>query len=184
MVRLNSVWTGTAGSPYFTQSYFQGAADAAHASQCVSAFWGLVGGLAPYVTGSLSCAISGDVEVIDISTGQITGVVSVTGAVNAGSAAGDALPFLVQGLARLQTSLYLGGRQLRGRMFLPGMMEAQNTAAGVPAAAMQTAVNTALATYIAHAADPAVYSRKYSAVASVSSATLSPKWSYLRTRRD
>lgn len=184
LLRLSTTWTGSAGSPYFTQSYFQGAGDAAHASGAVTALWTLIGAMATYIDDALVASISGDAEIIDVSNGQITSVVSVTGAVNAGSATGDALPPLVQGLARFNTGTYINGRQLKGRMFIPGMMEANNTVVGLPSAGMIGAINTALASYIGHASDPSVFSDTHHAASSISSATLSPKWSYLRTRRD
>ena len=184
LIRTSTVWTGTAGSPYFTQNYFLGAGDAAHASSAIGALWTFLGAIAAYIDDNLVETISGDVEVIDVASGQITSVVSVAGAVQGGTGAGDALPTLVQGLLRFNTPTYINGRQLKGRMYLPGMLESQNTVVGLPAAGMTGTVNTALATYIASAADPAVFSDTHHYAVSISSATMAPKWSYLRTRRD
>lgn len=184
LLRTSTVWTGSAGSPYFTQNYFLGAGDATHATSCITALWTFLGAIASYIDDALVESISGDVEVIDVASGQILNVHSVTGAVQGGTATGDALPTLCQGLLRLNTGAYVAGRQLKGRMYLPGMMESNNTVVGLPSAGMIGAINTAAATFIASAADPAVYSHTHSYATSVNSATLSPKWSYLRTRRD
>lgn len=184
ILRLATTWTGSAGSPYFTESYFNGAGDATHASACVSALWTLYGSLATYIDDNLVESISGDAEKIDVMTGQIIGMVPVTGAVNGGSATGDALPTLVQGLARFGTGVYVNGRALRGRMFLPGMMEANNTVDGRPAAGMTGTMNTHFATYIASSANPCVYSKTHKVFADITSATLSSKWAFLKTRRD
>jgi len=144
----------------------------------------LLASCAPGIDDALTINISGDLEVVDPFTGQISSVVSVGGANQAGTGTGDALPTLVQGLLQLNTGTYLNGRQLKGHMYLPGMLESNNTVVGQPAAGYRGTVNTALATYIASSADPAVYSRTHLAASSIQSASMSSQWSYLRSRRD
>lgn len=61
-----------------------------------------------------------------------------------GLAGGDALPPLNQGLLRLRTGTYIGGRRVLGRQFIPGAVEADSQA-GRPAAGYVSALNTAAA---------------------------------------
>lgn len=184
LIRTKTVWTGSAGAPYYTENYWQGDADVAHANDAILALNAFFFTLAGYVTNTLSYTIDGDVDVIDISTGQITSVLAGTPVTFTGSASGEKLPPFTQGLLRMTTGLYLAGRQVRGRMFLPGMVETSNTAAGVPLTAMVTAIDAAGVTLAADSAGFSVYSRTRHAAATVTGATMWTQWASLRSRRD
>lgn len=184
ILRLNSVWTGSTGSPYFTQTYYTGAADVAHADDAINALYTLFNAMSTYIDDALTVTISGDAEVIDVSNGQITSVVSTTGAVKSFTGTGDALPTLVQGLAVFNTGSYINGRQLKGHMYLPGMLEANNTVVGLPAASMTSTITGFLTTYAADSSDPTVFSRTHGAASTIQSSSMSAKWAYLRSRRD
>jgi hypothetical protein len=136
------------------------------------------GGLA---TGLVSTTL-GAVELIDSTTGQPTGVADggpdvVTG----GNGEGERLPFATQGLCRLRTNTFFGGRELRGRLYIPGLTE-DHSDAGVPNANFKTKVQDAL-TLLGESA-LAVYSPTKHQWATVGATSVWSQWAVLRSRRD
>jgi hypothetical protein len=118
--------------------------------------------------------------------GVITTVWSVTGDTGAGlSGANQILPPATQMLASLRTGVYTGGREIRGRLFIPGFTEAAN-GQGIVDGTIRGQVQTA-ATTLANVTAPnpwVVWSRTYAQTADVSAAQVSSSWSVLRSRKD
>lgn len=82
---------------------------------------------------------------VEETTGEIVGQFTATPlAVTNGLAGTDILPYQTQGLLRLSTGTYIGGRRVQGRQFLPVPLEADSSG-GVPVGAYVTAVQTAAA---------------------------------------
>jgi len=67
-------------------------------------------------------------------TGATTGVVAVTGGSVTGSTSFEALPAANQALLRLRTGVFSDGREIRGRLFIPGITEADHNVSGLLAA--------------------------------------------------
>jgi len=125
-----------------------------------------------------------DVAVLNSVTGALEGTATVAQSSGAGSAAGDAQPPAVQGLLRLITSNVVAGRLLRGRLFLPGSLEASNTS-GQPSAGYRTAYETPAAALIADAnTEWQIWSQTHGVPAVVQSANVWTRWAVLRSRRD
>lgn len=142
MLQVTTVWSGTMqGVPYFSQHYFGGTSEleATAARNALTTFWQ---GVDDRVVNNLTWTIQGDVEVIDPATGQITGVFGGVGATGNGADTGELTSAALQGLLRWRTGTFLGGREIRGRTFLPGVSEA-SSADGVPAATYITGMETA-----------------------------------------
>jgi len=130
-------------------------------------------------------ATQSDVATLNVGTGAVEAITSVTPETGAGTQAGDQMPPAVQGLLRMVTSQVVGGRLLRGRLFLPGAPELYNTAGGSPDATYDGIYESAAATLIANAnADWMVWSLTHGVAASVGSAAVWSKWAVLRSRRD
>lgn len=184
LIRVRTVWSGVAGAPWYTNSHFEGTGDSAHATQAVQALDAFFDLLVASFHAPVTWVIEGNVSLIDIATGDLIGVRTVTPAGGSATGAGDGLPPTSQLLVQMHTSFYLGGRELRGRMFLPAQTEANNTATGVPAPAYCDGVKTGAQTLADNAANWAVYSRKKHAVATVSTCTVWSQWAVLRSRRD
>lgn len=128
--------------------------------------------------------ISPDVAKLDTGTGQLVSIASTTGATAGGTAAGDRLPNSSQGLLRLFTAGVVGGRLLRGRLFLPGPIEGSSSNA-LPIGAYTTAYNNAAAALVASAnAQWIIWSRTHAFTAAVTAATTWGQWAVLRSRRD
>lgn len=81
-------------------------------------FWTGMRGL---LTTGLTIRVDPEIDVIDEATGQLVDVVSETTENITGLDTDPPLPWEVQGLASVTTGLFVNGRRLRGRMFIPGL---------------------------------------------------------------
>lgn len=78
----------------------------------------------------VTAAISGSVEILDPITGKPTGVDTASGYSVHGGDYGEPLPFQTQGLIAWNTGVWIGGRQVRGKTYIPGPGEAANAIKG------------------------------------------------------
>lgn len=128
---------------------------------------------------------------IEATTGALTGAYVGTDPTSVvGSASGDNLPRQTQGLVRLSTATVVGGRRLRGRLFVPGPVEDSNDGAGLPTSTYVTDVTTAASTLLAAGATasvPVVWHRPTDGAGGthgvITGVATSPRWSVLRSRR-
>jgi hypothetical protein len=121
MYRVRIVGTGWSGGPSLNTLYFtSGSYTAAGALDVVThvrAAW--ESQLSHLVAGFVTQNISGDVDVIDPATGDITNTLTVAppaGLPGSGSAGGA--PIVAAAVLRITTGLFLSGRRLRGRAFI------------------------------------------------------------------
>lgn len=184
MFQTTVVITGLSGGPYYSSFTFQGetqgVADAAIAA--VEDFW--VAGRNYIKSGSLiSC--DGVSTIINSSTGQPTGLLQSTAWSTSGLDTGQPLPPATQGLVRWRTGVFVGGREIRGRTFLPGVTETYSTT-GQPDSAYTSAWATAAAALVADAGcELAVWSRAHQQVATVTASNVwTSNFAVLRSRRD
>jgi hypothetical protein len=182
MFRVRTALTGGAGGPQVNTLYFSSfpGRTAEAASAAAGLFWTTV---APVMSGEYSFATEADVYTLTDSTGTITGVTTTTVVDGAGTASGDPLPWMTQGLVRFNTGLYVGGRLVKGRAFIPGATEGFSTG-GVPDSTYNDVLDYAGALLLA--ADNAelfVWSQKNGDTWPVISASHGTMWSYLSSRR-
>lgn len=157
MYRVRTAITGGQGGPSLSTLHFNvvGGLTAANAVAATATFWTA---LRTRISNQLTMTVESDVATIDIATGQVTGITATAGAVVTGNDAGDPAPWATQGLIRWRTGIYVGGREIRGRTFIPGVTDT-STPLGVPSAAYLTDLNAAAAALIANAvSDLEVYS--------------------------
>jgi hypothetical protein len=103
-----------------------------------------------------------------------------------GEATGEDFPRGLQLLVHFHTGFILEGRELRGRMFIPALTEASNNF-GVPAAAHVSIVQDALDLMLFDSSvgfnnAGVVYSRAHNRAAYITSATVAPRFAWMRTR--
>jgi hypothetical protein len=140
-------------------------------------------------------AILPDVQEISVGDNKVSDSFAVTATAGTGTNGATQLPFTTQGLIRLRTGVFVNGRELKGRLFIPGPSQTSN-ANGAPTSTYVSTLNSA-ATNLMGATGPdwAVYSRPFEGsvrdpnprlgqAASLSSATCWSKWAVLRSRRD
>lgn len=128
---------------------------------------------------------------VEATTGVLTGAFAGTDPLStAGTGTGDPLPRQTQGLIQWSTSTVLNGRRLRGRLYVPGLLEGSNTATGVVAGATVTALVAGASTVFAAgatASNPVIWHRPgpggAGASAAITGASASTKWAVLRSRR-
>lgn len=181
--RVRTAITGGSGASQLSTHFFdqaagltaQGAADAVHA------FWDAIKGK---IVNTYSFQVEHVVEDIDYTTGKPTGLTPVTAALVTGTVNNFPNPWATQALVSWRTGLFSGGREIRGRTFIPGTLQA-DTVNGAPQAALVTLINTAATTL---ATDPnsslCIFSRKKHAVGIVTSGQCWDKFAVLRSRRD
>lgn len=183
MLRVLTTFTGVTGSPWTNATFWTGADNqtgADNAVAAVGAFWGAVDAL-------MGTAVlwSTDPEVAQLTTaGERTGGFVTTPQSGAGALSTDLLPIQTQALVRLLTGSFINGRQVRGKINVPGLTETANTL-GLLASASRTTIQTAADTLIA-TASPAfsIWSRKNATAVAVDTASVSQTWAVRRSRRD
>lgn len=184
MLRVRTVWTGVAGTPWYTNLYFDGTGST-DATAAAAAWRAFLTGFSFQFSSQITAQIDPFVAQIDAPSGDITGGYTIaTPAGVVGQETGAMLPTQTQSLTTLYTPLYVGGRNIKGRVFLPAYTEAANDFDGTLLSSYATALEAEWATLLGTGPDLLVYSRKNGTDAPVSAATVSTKWSVLRSRRD
>lgn len=148
LYKVRTLWTGGNGGNLVSTMFFEeSGGTAAQANAAVGAFWNA---LKSSIVDDLTFATDSSVYLIDEATGQPTGLNAVTPVTAACTQSGDPLPFMSQAVCQWRTGVFIAGREIRGRTFIPGMSETNSTN-GRPVAGLVTAVNAAAAALIADA---------------------------------
>lgn len=201
MLRTRMVITAPTGSPYLCVMHFtastedQAAADNAIAK--TKNFWNA---FASVWATTVSATNLPNVDLITAATGSLVGQLTVTVATTTGVVSGsDFLPPATQALIRWNTADFVNGRRVRGRTFIPALLESANGADGRPAGQLVTTnVPNALAALLAAGASSFVtWSRPFAGrtlptpiparsgtTHLVTTGTLQPQFAVLRSRRD
>lgn len=184
MQRIRSILTGVAGTPWYLNHYFLGDDDATSASAAIAqvdAFWQGLDGL---MDNAITIAVQGDVPTINVGTGEMTAVNSVTGTTQTGDSAGLPLPYATQGGVQWNTDTFIGGRRLIGRSFLPGFTADNLESDGTPTTGSISGMDAAANALVGGTPAFAVWSRTHATAASVESWTVRNTFWVQRSRRD
>lgn len=183
MQRVRVTWTGVAGTPYYTNLYAVAAGPSVSAYH--AAVVGLINGIKGQISSSLTANVEGDVAIIDSATGQVQGINSVTPVNVSCTGSGTALPYQDQGLVQLLTGAYAGGRQIRGRVNIPGTLTGALGGGGLVLTGYKTVIDAAFATYLTTVGPSAgVWSKKNGNLYPITSAKTWAYFGTLRSRRD
>lgn len=128
--RIRTVFVGVAGTPWYSNMYFDADGVTPTPQQNVDAVDSFWTSIAPYMDNAVSWVVGPEVPVLDETNGELVGVTSVTANGGVGTASDDALPYASQGLVRLNTNDFVNGRRVRGRIFLPGITKASASPTG------------------------------------------------------
>lgn len=185
MIRVTSEWTGGTGAPYYTTQHFGGstAGEATAAANAVRNFWFQ---LENQLSNTLSVSVQDDVPLVDPVTGQIIQMFSAPTAPVSFTSTEQVLPWTTQALFRLRTGDFVAGRELRGKLFMPGSTE-NRSLDGVPDNAWVTLLNgnwTFSYGGLPSSNLPVVWSPTHGVFSNVTSATVWDQWAVLRSRRD
>lgn len=184
LFEVHTTWTGVAGAPYYTT--LRGLLTGPVAPEAFADAWtSFLVTIQGAIIDNLTAVVEPEVTIIESSTGELVGVSTIDGATVAPTGSTDALPPMTQALLQIQTPTIISGRRLRGRIFLPGMLEANNTVDGAPSAALTESFNGAGATLVdALASTWVVYSPTHRAYGTVTGVQTWNQWAVLRSRRD
>lgn len=183
--RIRTSWNNAAAvGGGVTTMFFDEAVTAVGADliPIVKAFWDASAGLRP--TAAVA-TIEAEVPTFNVATGALEAVASGTARTSAGSSGGEYLPLANQALIRLVTNGLRKNRQVKGRVFLPAVVEGV-VLNGQLDTASRSACNAACGPLIA--AGLQVWSRPVNGAGGeafpvISVATMS-KMAVLRSRRD
>lgn len=163
----------------------------ADATDCLARFRASWNAFVGFMTNTVTLTFDPVCIAIEATTGALTGSFVGTQPANVtGTVATDALPKQTQGLCRLGTSSVVGGRRLRGRLFMPNPCEADNTPAGAPSSTYSSGITTAFGSLLtpgATASAPVIWHRPQGGTGGASALITSiggaTSWSVLRSRR-
>lgn len=194
MLHIRSITVGVAGSPYYTNLYFLGGmSDRNAALTRVRNFWVALQGVIPT---TMSTSVESEVRDIDPATGNVLDIqAGAEQAAVVGNGSGSVAPPATQGLIRLSTGSVRLNRQVRGRIFIPGVLQTALTAQGRPSSIYQTTLTNAGEGLrgISNGVSLCVWSRPRTltgpvglpgATATVTSASAWGEFAVLRSRRD
>lgn len=146
--------------------------------------------LAPSIASQVTFSVEGQVDILDVETGDLVTSVSGTGTAPGPFGGGASpLPPQTQGLLRWVTGVVIGGRRVYGRTFIPGPMQnlTGDNVIGPNAATRTlwlTAANALIGEFDPEIYALAVWSRKNGQAVPIQSPAVGAKWSYLSSRRD
>lgn len=199
LVRVQSVWTGVAGAPFYTNLYTLGPITTGNGEQLHAAWFAFLTTLAPILASPMVATIDPELLEFNEADSVVTGAGSTTQRVVNFGSTDHQLPWQTQGLIQWTTAGLVHNRRVKGRTFLPGVTENQNAANGIPLPAVDTPVEAALATFMSTmAGKQRVWSRKFvqedpekveenpsrpGSAHQVTQAALAPYWATLRSRR-
>lgn len=179
--RVRTVFEGVAGAPYYHSLYWPFVVSTEDAVSQTSDFWDVCNGV---MDASCTYNTDGVVVNIDATSGEPIGADVVDGIPGAGQVSGEILSTALQVLISTRTGVYVGGREIRGRTFVPALPVAL-TVDGVVDPGTVTGLSDDLATWLGGLADPPVcWSRAHGQAATISAMTVWGQFAVLRSRRD
>jgi len=182
MYRVRIVFDGMPGAPWLSTLYFnETGGTAQQAATAAGTFWGAVDAL---MDNEVNWTTEGDVTLINSATGNATGVVATTPVTGTGALSTLALPFVAQGLIRWRTGVYVAGRELRGRTFVPALATASNDNGRVLAASVTTMNNAAAALLADANSELVVWSKTHGSASPALTGNAWSQFASLRSRRD
>lgn len=184
MMRLRWVWTGVAGTPWYTNLYVAG--DSLGEAQAQADLQqDFFTGFSFQLSSNITIALDPFVPVVDASDGQIQAGYTVnTPPAVTGQEGGDMLPRQANSLTTFSTGVYVGGRQIKGKCFLGGYTVASSDGDGHYDETRRNAVELQWQTYIDGGSTLVVWSKKNGASAAVTDATVAQQWATINSRRD
>lgn len=181
MLRVRVSITGVNGAPYVATHHFvpNGEGSVAAATAAAAGLWE---DLSPLMVQEAHWEVEN--EVLELSTaGVVTGSYTVDGQEGDGTSTSEMLPSAAQLVLQWRTGVYLGGREQRGRTFVPALAQGVNDD-GQTSAATRGVADAACLAFVNSGADPGVWSRKNSSITSIANGFCWLEFGMLTSRRD
>lgn len=184
MYRVTTVFSGTLitgggiNRLYFADT---GGLTAQNAVTAAGNFWNAI---RPQMSTSVTWTTQPIVDVMDPVSGNITSQIPVTGSSFSGTNGAAQIAKATQGLLQLRTGIFVGGREVRGRIFIPGCTTT-SVSAGNADSVYTAALVTAGQAMIADANSTlGVWSKTHGTFVGVVTSSSPSKLAVLRSRRD
>lgn len=145
LIRVRAHVQGPAGASLSTL-YFKSpaAADVAHCQEAAARVRAFFNAMNSSLASGTTTTFESSCDILTAETGELTGRVPVTApTLTAGTATGDILPGRMQYLFKQSTGVFINGREVQGRSFVPGTTEGLNAAGGLVASGTVTTGSTA-----------------------------------------
>lgn len=198
LVRVQTVWSGIAGAPYYTNLYVIGPVSTNNGNDCATAWRVFLNSLTALLVNGMVATIDPELLEFNETDGTVTGAGNTVQAPVTFTGSGDALPHANQALIQWTTNGIVHNHRVVGRTFIPGCREIDNSASGVPAASVGTPLQTAIDTFLSTMSGRMrIWSREVKAENATStvparpgsawpiqSGKVAPYWAMLRSRRD
>lgn len=183
MYRVRTIFTGPSGAPWVNTLFFaESGGTAQDAANAVGDFWSNIDAIQ---SNAISWTTEADVVLVNEDTGLATGVTATTPVSGAGGASDEMLPVASQALIRLLTGVFNDGRQIRGRIFVPGLTETSNTTGGILSGTAGVGLSDAVTNLIGDAdSELVVWSRSGLQAHPAIAGTVWNQFAVLRSRRD
>lgn len=181
MYRVRTSITGSPGGAELSTMFFDASTGTRQdAADAVRAFWLTLAGR---IKSGVTATVEPDVYTVDAATGHATASGTTSTAAVLGTASGELLPNASQGLARWHTGVFISGRELQGRTFIPGAVTGDNVA-GAPGPTYKTTLQTAITNLSSSGPITfGIYSRKNGVFYEATSGSPWTQWAVLRSRR-
>lgn len=181
--RVRTIFQGVRGTPYYSNLFCLGEGDTF--AQAVADFFRAI---QSDLATDMTWTVEPEIAHIDAVTGQITDVTTWAGDTASGQSAGEPLPWSAQGLLQFFTPDWVNGRQVRGRMYIPGVTE-NSSFNGTPDSAFRDDVQAAydsniMAVAVQDTNPHVVWSRTNGSTHLVSRGNVVNYWGIQRSRRD
>jgi hypothetical protein len=117
LARVRTIWTGVAGTPAYSNFYFDAdTTDAADFQAMVLETWDTI---KTQIKEGVTATMVNPIPIINDGTGDVVDVAIGAGGSTSGTNTEDELPPMTSGLLQMHTGQFYGGRELRGRCFIP-----------------------------------------------------------------
>lgn len=180
MIRLTINHSGPAAG--VNVWHFGGELDGTNEQEAADAATAFLQAIDVGVRNSQTMEVDPEVLEINVGTGATEGAATVTTTPVPGTAVDEAVPQAASLLMRWRTGQFAGGREVRGRSFLPGFSLLQNTATGEVEPDTIAFMNGAGADLIDNS-DFGIWAPARSVFATVNSASCWNEWAVMRSRR-
>lgn len=183
MYRVGITWDGETGGPWYSQMFFDAAASTAQQAADAVGTW--LASVKAYQGTQVTYSTGTVVETIDVATGQPVALNPVTAHTGTGSGGtSDTVPVGTQIVCQWRTGVFLNGREVRGRTFVPGAPYTINVL-GVLDSTVQNLIAGYGATLISSTPSVfCIYSRKKRQAEVVATSSVWGKFGLVRSRRD
>jgi hypothetical protein len=181
MLRVRINWSGL-NTGFSVMHFLPAVDDQASADDAAAAVTAWLQVLDNFLRVNQTAQVDPEVLEIQVATGTTLGSFTVSESPVTGADSNDAVPNASMALVRWRTGIYVSGREIRGRTFIPGLTEASLDANGnlgtTPISAIDAGSNLLIA------GDPlAIYSPTRGSAATVTQASTWSEFAVLRSRR-